>query len=145
MDVQTRLEETAAMAALTQCMVRMEAEEGFVSDTLVRQDQVIAENRFLAARDGIEAELIDPDLERRLPLRGMVEDLLVACRPHAQDLGCEAELETVRELMRSNGASRQISISRRQRTLAGLVATLADDFGPARFTPPAERSRTASA
>jgi glutamate---cysteine ligase / carboxylate-amine ligase len=135
MDVQTRLEETAAMAALTQCMVRMEAEEGFVSDTLVTQDQVISENRFLAARDGIDAELIDPDLERRLPLSGMVEDLLVACRPHAQDLGCEAELAAVSDLARSNGASKQISVARRQRTLAGLVATLADGFGPGSLTP----------
>ncbi len=129
MDVQTRVEETAALAALTQCLSRLEAEEGFASDALVCQAAVIEENRFLAARDGLEAELIDPDLERRLPLAGLVDDLLVACRPHAQDLGCEAQLDSVRELARSNGASKQISIGRRQRTLAGLVATLADDFG----------------
>jgi carboxylate-amine ligase len=145
MDVQTRIEDTAVLAALTQCIVRMEAEEGFVSDSLVKQAQVISENRFLAARDGIEAELIDPDLERRIPLSGMVEDLLAACRPHAQDLGCEAELEAVADLARSNGASKQIAISRRQRTLAGLVATLADDFVPRSFSPRPQESRTASA
>jgi carboxylate-amine ligase len=143
MDVQTRVEETAALAALTQCLARLEAEEGFASDGLVSQAPVIEENRFLAARDGIEAELIDPDLERRLPLAGIVDDLLVACRPHAQDLGCEAQLEAVRELARSNGASKQISIGRRQRTLAGLVATLADDFGLASVNPAAPE-RTAS-
>jgi gamma-glutamyl:cysteine ligase YbdK (ATP-grasp superfamily) len=63
-----------------------------------------------------------------LPVADLVEDLLVACRPHAQDLGCEAELEAVRELARSNGASRQIAESRRVRTLPGLVASLADQF-----------------
>jgi carboxylate-amine ligase len=146
MDVQTRVEETAALAALTQCLARLEAEEGYASDALVCQAPVIEENRFLAARDGLEAELIDPDLERRLPLAGIVDDLLVACRPHAQDLGCEAQLESVRELARSNGASKQISIGRRQRTLAGLVATLADDFGLAGpdLSQAAAKERTAS-
>jgi carboxylate-amine ligase len=128
MDAQTSVEATACLVALTQCLARLEAEEGFVSETMVALAPVIAENRFLAARDGIEAELIDPDLERRLPVPDLVEDLLVACRPHAQDLGCEAELEAVRELARSNGASKQIAESHRVRTLPGLVASLADQF-----------------
>jgi glutamate---cysteine ligase / carboxylate-amine ligase len=128
MDVQTRIDETAALVALTQCLARLEAEEGFVSESMVALAPVISENRFLAARDGIDAELIDPDLEQRLPVAGQVEDLLAICRPHAQELGCEAELEGVRDLARSNGATKQLSTSRRVRTLPSLVATLADDF-----------------
>jgi carboxylate-amine ligase len=128
MDVQTRLEETAALVALTQCLARLEAEEGYVAEPIVSLDPVIAENRFLAARDGIDAELIDPELEQRAAVGGLVKDLLAACRPHAQDLGCEAELELVRDLARSNGAGRQLEISRRVGALPELVEVLADDF-----------------
>jgi len=128
MDVQTRLEETKSLVALTQCLARMEAEEGFVSESMVALAPVISENRFLAARDGIDAELIDPDLEQRVAVSGLVADLVVACRPHAQDLGCEVELEALRELANSNGATKQISLSRRVRTLPGLVGALAEDF-----------------
>ena len=128
MDVQTRLQETTALVALTQCLARMEAEEGFVSESMVALAPVISENRFLAARDGIDAELIDPDIEQRVAVASLVDDLLIACRPHAQDLGCEAELEAVRELTQNNGATKQISLSRRVRTLPSLVGALADDF-----------------
>jgi carboxylate-amine ligase len=89
---------------------------------------VISENRFLAARDGINAELIDPDVEVRVPVTGIVDDLLIACRPHAQDLGCEAELEEVRDLARSNGATKQLDLSHSLRTLQGVVASFAEHY-----------------
>jgi carboxylate-amine ligase len=128
MDAQTRVEDTAALVALTQSLARLEAEEGFASESMVELGLAISENRFLAARDGVEAELIDPDLERRVPLREMLDDLLASCRPHAQDLGCEAELEGVVELSAANGATRQCKVADERRTLPGLVAALADDF-----------------
>jgi carboxylate-amine ligase len=128
MDVQTGIEETAALVAFTQCLARLEAEEGFVSERAVQLPQVISENRFLAARDGINAELIDPDSERRVPVTDIVDDLLGACRPHAQDLGCEAQLDGIRKIAASNGAARQIELSRQLRTLPGLVAWIADHY-----------------
>ena len=143
MDVQTGIVETTALIAFMQCLAKMEAEEGFVSEQAIRLGEVISENRFLAARDGINAELIDPDSESRIPLTGIVEDLLVACRPHAQDLGCEAELEEIRELAQSNGAAKQLELSRRLRTLQGLVASFADHYAGAVMPP--DQSQTASA
>jgi carboxylate-amine ligase len=131
MDVQTGIVETTALVAFVQSLARMEAEEGFVSDQAIRLGQVISENRFLAARDGINAELIDPEDEVRVPVADIVEDLLVACRPHAQDLGCEAELEEVRDLARSNGATKQLDLSRRLRTLQGVVASFAEHYAGA--------------
>jgi carboxylate-amine ligase len=131
MDVQTGIVETTALVAFVQCLARMEAEEGFVSEKAVGLPQVISENRFLAARDGINAELIDPDAEVRVPVSDIVDDLLVACRPHAQDLGCEAELEEVRDLARSNGATKQLELSRRLRTLQGVVASFAEHYAGA--------------
>src|SRR5215204_4391485 len=45
--------------------------------------EVLDENRFIAARDGMDGELIDVDTERRIPAREMLDRLLEACRPHA--------------------------------------------------------------
>ena len=57
--------------------------------------EVLAENRFLAARDGMDAELIEPELGRRVPARELLADLVAVCRPHAEALGCAAELDAV--------------------------------------------------
>jgi glutamate---cysteine ligase / carboxylate-amine ligase len=89
---------------------------------------VLSENRFLAARDGMDAELIEPELERRVPARELLADLVPVCRPHAQDLGCEAELERVPELGRKTGAQRQIDLARSLESLPRVVGLLASDF-----------------
>ncbi|HEU4656827.1 MAG TPA: YbdK family carboxylate-amine ligase, partial [Capillimicrobium sp.] len=95
MDVQATPEATASLAALAQSLVRLEALEGYADPLAIRSDEVLAENRFLAARDGVDAALIDPVAECRLPLREVLPTLLEACRPHAQELGCEHELDGI--------------------------------------------------
>ena len=60
MDAQTRVADTAAIAALVQCLVRLEALEGQAGHALVSSPEVLEENRFIAARDGMAAQLIDP-------------------------------------------------------------------------------------
>ena len=61
MDAQTRVADTAAIAALVQCLVRLEALEGHAGHGLVTRPEVLEENRFIAARDGMAAE---PDRPR---------------------------------------------------------------------------------
>ena len=127
MDAQTTLGDTAAIAALVQCIVRAEVEEGTHLERWMPQE-VLSENRFLAARDGMDAELIEPELDRRVPARDLLADLVVICHPHAQDLGCEAELERVPELGRRTGAQRQIELARSLESLPRVVGVLASDF-----------------
>ena len=129
-DAQTRAVETAALAALIQCIARLEVEEGYVEDLLVGSPEVLDENRFLAARDGMEAELIDPSQARRVPARTIAYELLDACVPHALDLGCGKELERIRELAETTGAQRQLDYARGSRRLRGLVEELAELFSP---------------
>ena len=69
MDAQTTLADTAAIAALVQSIVRLEVEEGAKTYDLGIPPEVLNENRFLAARDGIDAELIAHELDQRLPAR----------------------------------------------------------------------------
>ena len=60
LDAQTTASETAALAALVQCIARLEVEEGYVPAALVGGQEALEENRFIAARDGMDARLIDP-------------------------------------------------------------------------------------
>jgi glutamate---cysteine ligase / carboxylate-amine ligase len=127
MDAQTALWETAALAALVQCIVRAEAEEGRQEEAEVPAE-VLAENRFLAARDGMKAELIEPGLGRRVPARELLGDLIADCLPHADSLGCRKQLESAARLGESTGADRQLSQSRALGSLPLLVEALADEF-----------------
>ncbi len=128
MDSQTRVEDTAALAALVQSVSRLELSEGFVSAKLLALPEVLNENRFLAARDGVHASLVDPDAYVRRPLTEGLDELLSRCRPHAQDLGCEAELLLVPSLARENGAVRQLEQAQESDRLPDLVRHLARDF-----------------
>src|SRR3954464_8793870 len=102
MDAQTRIRDTAALAALVQCLVRLEALEGFAEPEDV--PEAMAENRFLAARDGIDAELLDARRGRRVPAAGRLATLVDACWPHARELGCERELALLAHLAGDPGA-----------------------------------------
>jgi glutamate---cysteine ligase / carboxylate-amine ligase len=129
LDAQTTVDETGALLALVQSLVRLEATEGYAGDQLVRTQEVLDENRFIAARDGMEARLIDPHLERRVPARVQLADLLEVCSPHAAALGCEARLATLERVFEKTGAERQVEVARRHADrLAGLVSSLADAF-----------------
>lgn len=128
MDAQTRCDDTASLVALVQCLVKLEAEEGYADETAIAAQEVIAENRFLAARDGVDAELVDPELERRVPVAKLLDDLLDACRPHAQELGCTEELESVRNLVEDPPARRQIVAAKNVPSLGRLVESLSDQF-----------------
>ncbi len=127
MDAQTTLADTAAIAALVQCIVRAEVEgEGHLERSMPQE--VLEENRFLAARDGMDTELIEPELGRRVPARELLADLVAVCRPHAEALGCAAELDQVIRLGERTGAQRQLEQAAALGSLPRLVGLLAADF-----------------
>src|ERR1700732_3013329 len=76
MDAQTTVDDSAALAALVQCLVRLEATEGAAVDRVAELPEVLAENRFLAARDGGEASLIDAAAGCRTPVADVLESVL---------------------------------------------------------------------
>jgi carboxylate-amine ligase len=128
LDAQTTVAETAALAALIQCIARLEVEEGYVSESLIHNQEAMDENRFLAARDGMKAELIHPAKECRVPALELLGGLLEACAPHASDLGCAAELRTVSSMAGRTGAQRQLDLARGGSGLSGLVGDLSQAF-----------------
>ena len=134
MDAQATTQRTAALVALVQCLVRLEVLEGFASARLLTAQEVLEENRFLAARDGTGAALIDPTRETRVPVRDLVEHVVEACAPHARALGCEEELAHVPDLVAEPAAARQRERAGEDDDQRRLVAALADEFTPVRAT-----------
>jgi carboxylate-amine ligase len=122
MDAQVEVWETAALVALVQCLVRAGGQEG---PGRVPPPEVLDENRFIAARDGAEARLIDDG--RLTPLPGLLDRLLTRLAPHAQDLGCVAELEAAVDLARCNGAARQRRAAE-DLGVTGIAGALADAY-----------------
>jgi len=127
MDAQTNLAHTRGLAALVQTIAHLELEEGYHHEQLIQAVEILEENRFLAARDGMDALLIDPVSVRRVSARTLLAQLLDAARPHAQELGCEDALEVVGELARETGADRQRQLAR-TRSLPALVQFLSGQF-----------------
>jgi carboxylate-amine ligase len=130
MDAQTRIRDTAALAALVQCLVRLEALDGFAEPEL--RPEALDENRFLAARDGIHARLLDPQRDRCVPAAGRLATLVDACWPHARALRCERELRMLASLAGDPGAARQRAIATEPDGLPGLVRSLQGEFSPPR-------------
>jgi carboxylate-amine ligase len=125
MDAQTRVEDTAALAALVQCLVRLEsgreAEVGAAD-----APEVVAENRFIAARDGMRASLIDPP--HRRPVAEFLAGLLEECEPIARALGCAAELAAVPALADCPGAARQRALVEQGGDFEAVVEALSQEF-----------------
>ena len=96
----SNLTEVSAIAALAQSLVqwlsdRLDAGEALPSGP----DWMIRENKWLAARYGLDAELIvDADGNLR-PVRDLVEDLVATLGPVAGRLDCTIELDEVRAIL----------------------------------------------
>jgi carboxylate-amine ligase len=125
-DAQTRLEHTVALAALVQSMCKELAEHheaGYELGTYPRE--VLEENKWLAARYGVEGELVDLPRRDRVGASDLVRRLCARLREHAEDLGCARELEGIQDLIADGtGAQRQLAVWRADRDLRSLVRKL---------------------
>ena len=127
MDSQTRVEHTTALAALVLSLVKLLTEE-FQQGLrpAVIPGELLDENRWIAARHGLDAELLDAAAGRSRPAREMAQDLLAgpaAARPG--DLGCSNELAGVGDLLANgNGAQRQLMVYEANRDTRELTAEI---------------------
>ena len=94
------LHEVAAIAAIAQSLVasldRAIDEEAPLPEP---REWVIRQNKWLAARHGLEAELIIDDDGNRSPARVEIERMLADLVPTAHELGCGDELASVAGIM----------------------------------------------
>ncbi len=111
-DAQTRLEHTLGLAALIQAMVKELGEHFDAGKRLSRYPhEMIDENKWLAARHGLDGNLVDLPKKERVPTAQLARRVLDRVRGHAEDLGSDGELAGIEDILeRGNGASRQIVV-----------------------------------
>ena len=124
------LEEVGAVAALGQCLVQQldtQLDRGY---TLPRPHQwVVRENKWRAARYGLDCEVIVDEAGRTVPIRKALEDLVDDLVPTARRLGCETELLSIGHVLeRGGGYERQRAAAGPDQDLRAVVDLLLAEF-----------------
>jgi carboxylate-amine ligase len=128
MDVQTRLEDTLALAAYVQslvCLLVRQYEAG--EPVLSYHRMLLSENKWLAARYGLDAPLMDLGAGKRvkMPARTLARRRLKEMKPIARELGCGKELARVEWILENGtGAERQLQVFNANRDLAEVTDEL---------------------
>ena len=133
MDAQTRIEHTLGLAALIQAMVHELAEHFDAGRELPDLPaEVLDENRWLAARFGLDGELVDLPSTDRVPSRELAGRLLDRLEPRARELGSAAELDGVRDLIEhGTGAERQTLVYDANEDFGDVLREIVDTTVPA--------------
>jgi carboxylate-amine ligase len=130
-DAQTRVEHTLALAALVQAMVH-ELAAGFDEGRELTDLswQILDENKWLAARHGLGGELVDLPSGDKIQARALARRQLDRLREHAQQVGSEADLAGIEDLLeRGNGAERQVVVYEANHDLKEVMAEIVEATG----------------
>jgi carboxylate-amine ligase len=111
-DAQTRLENVAALVALIQSLTATLAERYERDGKLeIQPVTLIGENKWRAARYGLDADLVDLGRDEERPARESLRELAALAEPAARRLGCADELALLDDLLeRGDGASEQRAV-----------------------------------
>jgi carboxylate-amine ligase len=110
-DAQTRLRDTAGLTALIQALVAYHGER-FDRGVALGADVptlLIEENRWSAARYGLDGEMIDFDTDELVSTRHLVAKLLDRTEPVARRLGSSGWFDLVAGMLEQTGATRQLN------------------------------------
>jgi carboxylate-amine ligase len=128
-DAQTRLASVGALAALVQSLAATLAERYDRDGVLPFEPlPLVAENKWRAARYGLDGDLINLERDEEWPARDALGSLVEEARPAARRLGCEAELDEVDAICaRGGGAGEQRRIHEQDGNLLGVARWLAEE------------------
>ncbi|MBM2821885.1 MAG: carboxylate-amine ligase [Thermoleophilia bacterium] len=129
-DAVTRVEDAVAIAAYCQALVKQLCERYEADQEIPSYHRILtSENKWLAARYGLEAPLMDlaSGKRNRVPVSRLIRRTVGELRPHARELGSERELEGVLEILaRGNSADRQLRIYTANRDIVEVAREVAD-------------------
>jgi len=129
-DAVTRVEHAVGLAAYCQALVKLYCERFDRGEEVRSFHRILtSENKWLAARYGLEAPLMDLETEsrNRLPVAQLVRRRLKQIEPHARELGSSDALDGIRDILSNgNGADRQLRVYNANRDIAEVVRAIAD-------------------
>jgi carboxylate-amine ligase len=129
-DSVSRVEHAVALAAYCQALVKLYSERFDRGEEIRSYHRILtSENKWLAARYGLEAPLMDlaTEARNRIPVAQLIRRRLKELSPHAKELGSEDALEGIREILSGgNGADRQLRVFNANRDLTEVVREIAD-------------------
>jgi glutamate---cysteine ligase / carboxylate-amine ligase len=129
--------EVATVAAISQCLVdRLNTlmDRGYTLP--VPRSWIIRENKWRAARYGLDAEIILDDQGRLQPVREAVEELVDELAPVARRLGCSDELRNALAIMeRGPSYIRQREVIAAGGAMTDVVDSLVEELRTDRLTP----------
>ena len=130
MDAVSRVEDTVALAAYIQSLVKLYSDRYTLGQELPSYHRILTtENKWLAARYGLEAPLMDLSTGRRnrVPVAQLIRRTLRDLEPHARELGSDRELEGIREILaKGNGADRQRRIFNANRDIVEVTREVSE-------------------
>jgi carboxylate-amine ligase len=134
-DAVTDLADVVAITAYCQALVKHYAERFDADEEIPSYHRILTtENKWLAARYGLEAPVMDLLTGRRNrgPVSQMIRRTLKTIGPHARELGSEAQLAGIEEILRrGNAADRQLRTFNANRDVVEVVRDIADVTEPA--------------
>jgi glutamate---cysteine ligase / carboxylate-amine ligase len=140
MDSQTRVEHTLGFAALIQAMVKELAEHFEAGKELSRYPyEMLDENKWIAARHGLEGDLVDLPKRDRVPVGELARRVLERVRPHAEQLGSVEDLDALQDILENGtGAARQRKVYDANHDLREVVREVVDATSPEPAEAPSE-------
>jgi carboxylate-amine ligase len=129
-DAVTRVEDAVAITAYCQALVKHYSERFDGGLEVPSYHRILTtENKWLAARYGLEAPVMDLATGRRnrVPVAQLIRRTLRDIEPQARELGAERELEGIGEILsRGNGADRQRRVFNANRDIVEVVREIAE-------------------
>ncbi len=127
-DIPGCFDDTLALVALIQCLVKGLSDQ--IDEGTYQHDchpMLIRQNKWQAARYGLDAQLVDSTTYQLQPVRQFVHELVEALRPTAEQLSCWSYLERVQELTaRPTWSEQQLRVLRETEDPAEVVRRMTE-------------------
>jgi carboxylate-amine ligase len=129
-DAVTRVEDAVAISAYCQALVKQLCEQYEAGEEIPSYHRILtSENKWLAARYGLEAPVMDlaSGKRNRVPVARLIRRTVAELRPHARELGSERELEGVLDILaKGSSAERQLRVWGANRDIVEVAREIAD-------------------
>src|SRR5207244_2123250 len=128
-DAQSRMDDTLAIAALIQAVISKLYKLLRQNTTFrVYRRRLLDENRWRAARYGIDSKLIDFGRETEVDTRSLLNELLEFVSTEVNELGSKKEMAHIERIMREGtGADRQLAAYGRTQDMKAVVDQIVDE------------------